>query len=235
MAGKRKVKFNELSDDENTDSEQEHHLPIISNKYATIPIHLPIILTGMFHYGLTLNVQEVLVKGFLTLTVLQMGYDYLIYNSIGGDSSGASGTKKKRSSKDDNLVLLIISAIIIAIVLSVPVTLLLILFGAPLSSHLLETFLLANHLSMIVVNPLLVLFKLNVPQFLRMFKTPNFFKVLFSHPLLSSGFVTLITTWLGVLPIPLDWDRPWQTWPIPLVVGAYAGNFLAGVIIAFRS
>ncbi|CAL8099881.1 unnamed protein product [Orchesella dallaii] len=27
--------------------------------------------------------------------------------------------------------------------------------------------------------------------------------------------VTIIGTWLGAIVIPLDWDRPWQKWPIP--------------------
>ncbi|ODM98252.1 Phosphatidylinositol-glycan biosynthesis class F protein [Orchesella cincta] len=27
--------------------------------------------------------------------------------------------------------------------------------------------------------------------------------------------ITVIGTWLGAVVIPLDWDRPWQKWPIP--------------------
>jgi phosphatidylinositol glycan class F len=50
----------------------------------------------------------------------------------------------------------------------------------------------------------------------------------------------LLGAWLGAIPIPLDWcvvcrrrlrgfeltggrDRDWQTWPITIVAGAYAG------------
>ena len=29
--------------------------------------------------------------------------------------------------------------------------------------------------------------------------------------------------WLGAIPIPLDWDREWQKWPVTVVVGAYCG------------
>jgi phosphatidylinositol glycan class F len=29
--------------------------------------------------------------------------------------------------------------------------------------------------------------------------------------------------WLGAVPIPLDWDREWQKWPVTIVTGAYAG------------
>ena len=34
---------------------------------------------------------------------------------------------------------------------------------------------------------------------------------------------TIVGTWLSEAAIPLDWDRDWQKWPVPLVVGAYAG------------
>ena len=29
--------------------------------------------------------------------------------------------------------------------------------------------------------------------------------------------------WLGAVPIPLDWDREWQKWPVTIVTGAYMG------------
>lgn len=28
------------------------------------------------------------------------------------------------------------------------------------------------------------------------------------------------------VPIPLDWDRDWQKWPVTIVTGAYAGWFV---------
>ena len=35
--------------------------------------------------------------------------------------------------------------------------------------------------------------------------------------------VTLLGAWLGAFVIPLDWDRPWQEWPVPCCVGALMG------------
>lgn len=34
---------------------------------------------------------------------------------------------------------------------------------------------------------------------------------------------TIIGAWSGAVPIPLDWDRAWQAWPVTVVVGAYMG------------
>ena len=40
------------------------------------------------------------------------------------------------------------------------------------------------------------------------------------------GKGALIGLWLGAIPIPLDWDRPWQRWPITCVVGTLIGHFI---------
>ena len=37
---------------------------------------------------------------------------------------------------------------------------------------------------------------------------------------------TVLGAWLGAVPIPLDWDREWQKWPVTIVTGMYAGAVL---------
>jgi phosphatidylinositol glycan class F len=32
-----------------------------------------------------------------------------------------------------------------------------------------------------------------------------------------------VGAWLGAVPIPLDWDREWQKWPVTIVTGCYLG------------
>jgi phosphatidylinositol glycan class F len=34
----------------------------------------------------------------------------------------------------------------------------------------------------------------------------------------------VLGAWLGAVPIPLDWDREWQRWPVTIMVGLYAGH-----------
>lgn len=41
---------------------------------------------------------------------------------------------------------------------------------------------------------------------------------------------TLIGTWLGAVVIPLDWDRPWQVWPIPCYFSGLLGNMIGNLI-----
>ncbi|XP_010278188.1 PREDICTED: uncharacterized protein C1450.15-like isoform X1 [Nelumbo nucifera] len=40
---------------------------------------------------------------------------------------------------------------------------------------------------------------------------------------------TVIGAWLGAWPIPLDWERPWQEWPISVSYGAIAG-YIIGMV-----
>ena len=34
---------------------------------------------------------------------------------------------------------------------------------------------------------------------------------------------TALGAWLGAVPIPLDWDRDWQRWPVTICVGMWIG------------
>ena len=36
--------------------------------------------------------------------------------------------------------------------------------------------------------------------------------------------------WVGAVPIPLDWDREWQKWPVTVVTGVYLG-WAAGLLL----
>ncbi|CAG8603084.1 22137_t:CDS:2, partial [Dentiscutata erythropus] len=44
---------------------------------------------------------------------------------------------------------------------------------------------------------------------------------------------TVIGAWLGAIVIPLDWDRPWQMWPIPCVIGGFIGHVIGSIISLF--
>lgn len=53
------------------------------------------------------------------------------------------------------------------------------------------------------------------------------------------GCGALVGAWIGSVVIPLDWDRPWQAYPIPNIVGAVVGftfaniyTFLASIVQA---
>lgn len=41
---------------------------------------------------------------------------------------------------------------------------------------------------------------------------------------------TLFGAWLGAVFIPLDWNRPYQDWPVPCCLGAMAGCFSSNLL-----
>jgi phosphatidylinositol glycan class F len=48
----------------------------------------------------------------------------------------------------------------------------------------------------------------------------------------SGGLLgALLGAWLGAVPIPLDWDREWQKWPVTIVVGMYLGYGIGSKLV----
>jgi len=44
-------------------------------------------------------------------------------------------------------------------------------------------------------------------------------------------YFTIVGAWIGAFPIPLDWDRDWQTWPITCCVSAIGGNIVGALVV----
>ncbi|KAG6889908.1 hypothetical protein C0992_003701 [Termitomyces sp. T32_za158] len=117
----------------------------------------------------------------------------------------------------------------------------LVLFGAPLTSHVLQTYLLALLLSVLTVFP--PAYSLGRPDFcgndshalvnrltwVRLFaefrlRTPV--ERAFVYPAIG----TALGCWAGVIPTALDWDRPWQAWPLTPAYGAILGYVIASLL-----
>jgi GPI ethanolamine phosphate transferase 2/3 subunit F len=93
-----------------------------------------------------------------------------------------------------------------------------ILFGAPLTTHHPHTLLLASHLSLLTTPPLFYVHGLDAPTWLEICSL--------QHPVdevYGLGLGACLGSWVGAIPIPLDWDREWQKWPVTVVVGMYIG------------
>lgn len=41
----------------------------------------------------------------------------------------------------------------------------------------------------------------------------------------------VVGAWLGAIPIPLDWDRVWQRWPVTPLVGAVGGWAVGRLVV----
>ncbi len=111
-----------------------------------------------------------------------------------------------------------------------------VLLGAPLLTHAAHTFLCALHLSLLGVFPLL--YARGLPDAKRrawmaaaaaVAAQPPPPLLLLDEP--AGGLVGACAgAWLGAVPIPLDWDRDWQRWPVTVLCGVFAGYALGKVV-----
>uniref|UniRef100_F7ESW7 Phosphatidylinositol glycan anchor biosynthesis class F n=1 Tax=Monodelphis domestica TaxID=13616 RepID=F7ESW7_MONDO len=85
-----------------------------------------------------------------------------------------------------------------------------VLYGAPLIELMLETFLFAVILSTFTTLPCLCLLGPNIKAWLRVF-TRNGATSIWDNSLQITTMSSVIGAWLGAFPIPLDWERPWQS------------------------
>jgi len=104
-----------------------------------------------------------------------------------------------------------------------------VLLGAGVIENFEETFLLSVLLSVLSFLPLCLYFGSNssLGAIFNVYPAPT---GSFEACLRQNLYGTLYGTWLGAFFIPLDWDRPWQKWPIPCAFGGIAGYCISNII-----
>ncbi|CAE1146815.1 PIGF [Acanthosepion pharaonis] len=95
-------------------------------------------------------------------------------------------------------------------------------FGAPFLTETSETFHFAMLLTCCAVLPAVVTLGNNFSLWVKVYadNSPDIGCALVAFIL---SVCSILGAWLGAFPIPLDWDRPWQVWPISCVFGTLAG------------
>lgn len=178
-------------------------LVFVRKTWKTIPWHLLLLVVYYLKFSQNYN-----TFGLLTILIpTQILYLYYQFNScvIYG---------KKRLKINNSLLLITILA---SLILSGPTMVIAILFGASFVENLYSTWLLSLHATSLAYPIIYSVINCN-------------FKV----GLWKKYFVAIIIGgWLSCVVIPLDWDRDWQQWPIPIVVGVYLGAFVGYSIGAY--
>jgi phosphatidylinositol glycan class F len=107
----------------------------------------------------------------------------------------------------------------VAAILATPLlAAILILFGAPLTTHHAHTLLAAAHISLLSTLPLVYVHGVDGAAW------RDIIALLQPVDEVVGGMLgAVMGAWLGAVPIPLDWDREWQKWPVTIVTGAYMG------------
>ncbi|CAD6499524.1 BgTH12-07881 [Blumeria graminis f. sp. triticale] len=197
---------------------------LVPTKIACIGrIAHPALLLSAYYMSFTdlvASPQYTLQNTLLPLTALQVAYAAICLPVAG--SNAPRPKRAKRTSPKPTWQVPSISATLIALILTaltVPfITMLMLLCGAPLTSHLAETMLMSAHLALLAIFPLVYIYGLDSAAWLSV--------TALRHPLdeVFGAYVgAFLGAWLGAVPIPLDWDRDWQRWPITIVTGIYLG------------
>lgn len=105
-----------------------------------------------------------------------------------------------------------------------------VLFGAPLYSAQEETFMFSVLLTVLAVLPLLLNLGLDTTTSVLLSATALEKDVLCAILTVGTRCV-LFGAWLGAVLIPLDWDRPWQVWPVPCSIGAIIGYLVSHLFV----
>ncbi|ESO01943.1 hypothetical protein HELRODRAFT_66403 [Helobdella robusta] len=101
-----------------------------------------------------------------------------------------------------------------------------IMYGAPMFEKAIETFNLSLLISFLAVLPTFVAANKSWNNWLQIVFMLNCKEDLLLYQTVFTCFSTIVGAWLGAFPIPLDWDRPWQVWPVSCVYGAVLGHCL---------
>jgi GPI ethanolamine phosphate transferase 2/3 subunit F len=101
-----------------------------------------------------------------------------------------------------------------------------VLFGAPFLDHAAHTFFCAAHFCLLALFPI---FYARGVDGQAMVAAAGAYAPL--DETFGGAVGAALGAWLGAVPIPLDWDRDWQQWPITIVVGIYLGYIVGAKAI----
>ena len=118
------------------------------------------------------------------------------------------------------------SAVLLILGLWIMAHVMFVLFGAPFFNLVLETTVSSALLSILICCPSLVLLGSNFLKWYQVIICGKYTNNQERFVYLHSAFV-VFGTWISAVVIPLDWDRPWQEWPIPCACGTIFGHCLA--------
>lgn len=108
-----------------------------------------------------------------------------------------------------------------------------VLYGAPMTTLIPQTLSWGVIQSIFVVLPLAAARNAEVSLWRRVYAL-NDARTAFELCASWAGIGSVVGAWFGACLIPLDWDEPWQKWPITLIHGASLGFIVGHVVAYFR-
>ncbi|MCJ1246202.1 Glycosylphosphatidylinositol (GPI) anchor assembly protein [Trapelia coarctata] len=211
-------------------------ITLLSTPTARTFAHLHPVLLSAYYYlhfsSLVATPVPTLFADLVPLSLLQLAYAITCLPPTKSISTTATPAQKTKTGKPKRAqrereraweglpskLSTALLALTLTLLSTPPLTTILILFGAPLTTHLSQTVLLAAHISLLALFPLFYAHGVNSTMWLEIAGV-----ILPFDEVWGATVGTLLGAWLGAVPIPLDWDRGWQVWPVTVVTGAWVG------------
>ncbi|CRK98319.1 CLUMA_CG011681, isoform A [Clunio marinus] len=140
-------------------------------------------------------------------------------------SYSQEGVRKKRSNKvGDSIkfaVLMIMTIFFYAFIC--------VIMGAPPLTHVEETLTLSSLLTALTIFPISLFIGVSGTLgilFTETFELVNVTSQEYLKLLQRNAYLVIFGAFIGSIAFPLDWDRPWQAYPIPNITGAITGQML---------
>ncbi|CAH0018461.1 unnamed protein product [Clonostachys rhizophaga] len=202
---------------------------------SAISLARPVVLIGLLALRFNALISDpvsTLQTALPVVAAIQVGYALLCLPALGshhvkGARKNRPGERKKASdTSGPNSIFTAIFALLLSTISSGAVYGLFILFGAPFLDNTYHTLYCAAHFSLLALFPVFYVRGVDGQAFVALAGA--------YAPLdeTSGGLLgALLGAWLGAVPIPLDWDREWQKWPVTIVVGMYLGYGIGSKLV----
>ncbi|KAJ2521234.1 hypothetical protein GGI11_001718 [Coemansia sp. RSA 2049] len=109
-----------------------------------------------------------------------------------------------------------------------------VLFGAPVATQQAETLMAAVNVSLLAVTPAILTLRPTAAAWRRALLSVEPHKSVPEKWASALFWCSVAPAWAAAYFVPMDWGRPWQRWPIPIVGGAFLGNLVGLLYVAVR-
>ncbi|KAK0613402.1 GPI biosynthesis protein family Pig-F-domain-containing protein [Immersiella caudata] len=193
----------------------------------------PALLAAVFAVRFPTLVEDPVSAMLTTLPVIaaiQLAYALVCLPAVGSSSAKPSrkprpGEKKKGGDGGPNLPVTIIVSLLLTTFITPALYVAFVCFGAPAYTYVSHTMLACANLAVLTLFPLFYVHGVDGAAWSAVFSSGAPWDETYGGYI--GGFVG---AWLGAVPIPLDWDREWQRWPVTILVGMY-GGYLVGRVL----
>ncbi|KAI5644385.1 GPI biosynthesis protein family pig-F domain-containing protein [Phthorimaea operculella] len=189
-------------------------------------IYLPSIITVVSYKGLLYSVgkgSSCYILVLIFLAELLKSFYLSSHNDVQAKKPKTSKTRARDIAKAFLTLKLVVVCYFVGIIL----------FGAPFFDGHEETLMLSTLLTLLTVFPLIAHSGVETAAQL-MFGVKSYGKDTIIEMLVNNAVLAVCGAWLGAVVIPLDWNTPWQVWPIPCYLGAIGGYLLSNVLTVLK-